>query len=234
MVPVDMVVNSMLVTPISVAKKNEYRIFHMGSSHRNPVQWKGLSTIIPHYIQGHIPVKAVEVPDCHLVKFTPYYWFKYYTELKIPAKLFWWYSKHFGSESQKKDASKLIRIERNMSKLTSAFHYFVDNEWMFDGTNLEEVREQLSPEDNHDFNFDTARIHWEMYIKFWMWGLTRYVLHDDFDPPDNDRKVKLFMGTRKMFTDIWFAWHSSRGPNLQTKKSNTKVYHSYFYILVAG
>eukprot|EP00211_Chloroparvula_japonica_P000283 CAMPEP_0119132420 /NCGR_PEP_ID=MMETSP1310-20130426/11825_1 /TAXON_ID=464262 /ORGANISM="Genus nov. species nov., Strain RCC2339" /LENGTH=1239 /DNA_ID=CAMNT_0007123053 /DNA_START=32 /DNA_END=3751 /DNA_ORIENTATION=+ len=224
-VPVDIVVNSMLVLPMDVARKDTYRIFHMGTSHRNPIRWREMEEYVPNYIQSHIPEKAIDVPIQHFVDWKPYYWYKYYTTLKIPAKLYWWYSRQFGSEGQKKDALQLLRIERNMAKLTDAFQFFVDHEWIFDGSNTEEVRSRLSPAQNREFNFDTGTMHWEMYHKYWMWGITHHVLKDhQFAPVAHDHKVVMFMGQQKPMSDFWWAYTASKfAPNLTMKKRDTRA-----------
>ena len=48
-VPVDVVVNSMLVCAMDVAGQDKYKVFHMGTSHRNPITWWEEKFIIPPY-----------------------------------------------------------------------------------------------------------------------------------------------------------------------------------------
>ena len=81
-----------------------------------------------------------------------------------------------GTEGQKKEAARIVRIEKTIDKLTTTFGFFVENEWVYDGTNLEGVREMLSEEEGRIFNFDVGTIHWDMYLKFWVWGIMYWIL----------------------------------------------------------
>ena len=90
--------------------------------------------------------------------------------------LFRWYSSRLGTDQQKKDAARFVKTEKSIGTLFSVFGFFVDHEWTFDGTNLEELRNTLTEEDANEFNFDVGRIHWEMYLKFWLWGIGVHIL----------------------------------------------------------
>jgi hypothetical protein len=109
-------------------------------------------------------------------------------------------------------------VEKSIEKLGSVFGFFVDNEWVFDGENLENLRLRMSEEEKRVFFFDVAEIHWEYYLKFWCWGLMTHILKDSYDPPDQDRHAVLFMGDGRPFSDFMFALRNSRGLNTKTKR----------------
>ena len=50
-IPVDIVANSILCCPVAVARQNTFKIYHMGTSHRNPITWIQEETIIPPYLR---------------------------------------------------------------------------------------------------------------------------------------------------------------------------------------
>ncbi len=161
------------------------------------------------------------MPQCRIVQSKPYYYFRVYTKFKIPAKIYWWYSSRFGSEAQKKDAAKFVRVEKSIDKLSTIFGFFVDNEWIYDGTNLERTRDRLSPAEKTKFDFDTNAINWDMYLKCWCWGLMEYILKDQYERPDRDRKAVLFMGDRRPFSDFIFAMRNFALPNAQPHRRGT-------------
>ncbi|PRP88456.1 hypothetical protein PROFUN_03173 [Planoprotostelium fungivorum] len=199
-VPVDMVVNGILLGVASQIGRRDLTIYHCGTSKLNPIKWLGVVRWASAYWRQHNVEKRIDPTP---LRFRMYqsravHRGKFFVEKQIPANLYAQYAKWFGSEKQKKNSQMLLKANKNALSVSDAFVHFTTNEYMFDTSNLEERVRQLVPDEKNVFGVDFKLIDWERYMRFLCYGLQRFVLKEEVRPPTEVLKIDLVNEPRRL------------------------------------
>ncbi|PIN07370.1 Acyl-CoA reductase [Handroanthus impetiginosus] len=179
--PGDMLVNSMLVAMASQSSQ-ELKIYHVGSSLRNPIKFKELKWIMYHYLKknplvdnGSKPIKVGKPTILSsMASFQRYIKIHYLPFLKILKFLNVILCNHY--ESSYSNSRRKINHAMRLAKLYKPYLFF---EGRFDDANAENLRMsmRLSNENLDMFGFDPTSIRWEEYfINTHFPGIVKYVL----------------------------------------------------------
>lgn len=66
-------------------------------------------------------------------------------------------------------------------KAIDVLKYFTLNSWIFQDNNIASLLDRLSEQDKSLFEFDTAKIKWNTYVKSYMIGIRTYIIKDPIE-----------------------------------------------------
>ena len=182
-VPVDIVVNAMIACAWyrgvgagcgKVRKGGEATVVHVGTSSRNPVQWRFLWEAMPPYYQRH-PIQAGKRRGPVFFQWARsrlgYLALHYLTHI-FPAVMIDSHKALTG-----KPASTL-REARRLREALEAFSFFTTHEWVFDTATLAEVHARLPAADKTLCNCDVQGFSWDVYMTVWAHGMKVFLLDE--------------------------------------------------------
>ncbi|XP_055639254.1 putative fatty acyl-CoA reductase CG8306 [Toxorhynchites rutilus septentrionalis] len=173
-IPVDIVVNQILVTGFYIAKNGlkELSIFHCTSSTCNPFRWISVKDQINEYLHKYPLTSAIWYP--HL-KFLPNLWSYKIAAIFVhflPAYCLDLLTKLFGGRPI------LVRLHTNVWKSLNTLEKFIFNEWKFNNKKTLALSKTLSREDDELFKIDISELKWPEYFVSLAQGVRRY-LHNE-------------------------------------------------------
>ncbi len=100
----------------------------------------------------------------------------------------------------------LLRVE----KMSELFEYFMTNEWIYLTGSYKDLLEFSSPEEKDIFILDPRSISWKPYMIYFMWGLRRFILKENVDPPPEVSKFDALRTSGKSGIST-LKWALNRG-----------------------
>ena len=85
--------------------------------------------------------------------------------MQFPAQMVASFATAMGTGAQKKNAQRIMRLVGKLESIHTFFRHFLENEWVFDTTNLERLINKLSPQEAETFVFDVTKICWDRYTQ---------------------------------------------------------------------
>lgn len=174
-IPVDVVVNQVLVTGQHVynKKSNEISIFHCTSSTTQPFKWEGVQDKINGYLHKYPLKSAVWYPNLKFMSSLLLF--------KLSAILF-----HFAPAYVLDAVTKvaggrpiLVRLHKNVWSSLKLLEKFIFTEWKFHNNNTKELIKTQSLTDKKMYNIDLATLEWEVYFINLVNGVRRYLSKED-------------------------------------------------------
>jgi 1-acyl-sn-glycerol-3-phosphate acyltransferase/thioester reductase-like protein len=214
LIPVDFVSNASIVAAMHCAHSPELNVYHVTSSHRNPLQWGRARDYMEAFTNNHPPPKAIAPCDLHFMEHGWTYYPSYWLNQKLPALLYMAYAHSpLGSATDRNNATQLSKIMEKSKKVAETFRFFVNTEWTYATTKLMKMFGTLSPEDRLEFNFDPATVDWDSFTRSMSWGL-RYFVTDEktLVHPDLERFSKMYFDRRSFQVTADLLWAYNRHP----------------------
>lgn len=237
LVPCDYAANLMLTAIAQLgsapegqlARAEDVPIFHVSSSH-HPLTWGYAAQTMTKYWQKHTPKQAVAKPSVYMIKKHSLYRAQFLLKYKAPAKIYSGFARVLGTDFHKQQAAKLKSFVTKCQTLNDQIFHFVDNEWVFDTSHSDRLREQLlrgaSASGNRDeamrFDFDFTTIDWHVFLNYYCWGLSKFVMKETSVPPAPPSLRELRGGrlpsrdldgrfsSKPWIADLYFCYHASR------------------------
>ncbi|EKX41704.1 hypothetical protein GUITHDRAFT_55447, partial [Guillardia theta CCMP2712] len=183
-IPVDLVTNAILVAAAEACSKGPgfFRIYHSGSSTRNPVRWSLCAEAVARFWKKRPSSKSQLKCQYTMVKNPLVYHWRYLRLVSLPALALGVYSKLSSSEQVKKKSAMFNKVMKRSRTLAETFHHFVNNEWFYESKNLLAASASMPDRDRSSFPVDPAPINWRQYLDDFSWGLQRFILRDDVAP----------------------------------------------------
>ncbi len=215
LIPVDFISNASIVAAMHCAGSPELNVFHVTSSHRNPLQWGRARDYMEAFTNNHPPPKALAPCDMKFMERGWTYYPSYWLNQKLPAMAYTAYANSpLGSASDRNNAAQLNKIMEKSKKVAETFRFFVNTEWTYTTTRLMKMFHSLSPEDKLEFNFDPATIDWDSYTRSMSWGLRYFVTGEKtLMHPDLERFSKMYFDRRSFQVTADLLWAYNRHPD---------------------
>lgn len=173
-IPVDVVVNQILITAQHVHEKNDRKltIFHCTSSTCNPFRWDGVTDKVNSYLHKYPLKSAVWYP--HLKFMSSLFMFKLSAIFIhfIPAYILDTITRIAGGRPI------LVRLHTNVWNSLKLLDRFIFTEWKFHNNNTMALIKTLTPADAAKFNIDLQTLEWEKYFISLTLGVRRYLNHE--------------------------------------------------------
>ena len=96
----------------------------------------------------------------------------------------------FGSKAAVKAVEGFKKMASRQSNLSSNFHHFTLNEWFFDVANLDSAFHRLPENEKDLFTLDWSLINWSTYFQYFCYGLHKFVLKENPEPPTTTDLIK--------------------------------------------
>ncbi|KAI5322712.1 hypothetical protein L3X38_031784 [Prunus dulcis] len=182
LIPVDMVVNSIIVATVANANRSACVIYHVGTSMRNPVTISDFLNVVRKYFTRNPWLnkdrEPVKIRRMKIFKSTAT--FSMYMQIRfvLPLAGLKLVSKAFGQYFR----NGYVDYNRKMTsvmRLVGLYKPFMLFKGIFDDTNAEELRRATRESfiDAYNFDFDPKSIDWEDYfIQTHIPGLQKHVL----------------------------------------------------------
>lgn len=76
-----------------------------------------------------------------------------------------------------------MKLLEKAHMINETFKHFNNNEWIYDAAKTISLMNTLSKEDQHTFLLDVTIINWRNYLINFNYGLQKYILKENVDPP---------------------------------------------------
>lgn len=244
-IPVDMASNAILASiPYSIHKREKY-LSKVGKIEQNSTDLNPKDVIVYHcgtstaprtctwgtvlqnalkYWQSHLPSKYIGKPSINLISNTAYYQAYHFLQYTWISKLYSIFAKMIQSDYHKKIANDLQKLETKSDFFSEVLKHFSLNEWLFRNKNTKNAWKWMSKEDQDKFPVTVPDdINWDLYIESYCYGLHKYILKEEPDPPNRvnlviqDHKNFTTLGNR-VFNDLNFAYTGTQS-TFKTEKT---------------
>lgn len=173
-IPVDMVVNEILVVAHDIAEKRSGKlsILHCTSSTCRPFRWEAVSGKVNAYLHQYPLKSAVWYP--HLKLLSSLWLFKLSAIFVhfIPAYILDFVTRLSGGRPI------LVRLHTNVWHSLKLLERFIFTEWFFDNVNTLKLIRAQSDVDRELFNIDISLIDWEDFFVNLTKGVRRYLSNE--------------------------------------------------------
>ncbi|XP_015781650.1 fatty acyl-CoA reductase 1 [Tetranychus urticae] len=191
LIPVDMVVNMIIVTAWSLVNQpiNPIPIIHCTSGAQNPLTIRNFARYLIDSIQLYPDPMAVRAPQFVLTGSSMLKNWIQIVDQYLPCVFL------DGVLCLRGDKPMLVKSCSKLNKVVSSFEFFTSNGWSFESTNMIKLQKSLNPIDQKIFYFDVKPIDWPSYCDQIIIGLRKYALKDKLTISDarskNQRKLLL-------------------------------------------
>jgi glycerol-3-phosphate O-acyltransferase len=227
LVPIDYASNLLLTAiaqlgsnPAQLVAAEDVPIFHISSSH-NPLTWGHAAQTMTTYWQKNPPKQAIGPPSVYLISKHAFYHAQFLVKYKAPAKIYSGLARLLGTDFHRQHAQKLKNMVHKCQTLNDHLFHFVDNEWVFDMSHSDRLRDQAERQGTgNKFDFDFTSIDWHIFINYYCWGLTRFVMKESSVPAPSLRELRhgRLLGrdldgrrsSKPWMTDFYFCYNASR------------------------
>ena len=209
-VPVDIVSNAVIVCAAFFCRAHQPMIIHVGSSARNPVQWKTCNDVVSAYWKKSPPDKGIEKPSYIMTDNPTVYNTYRFFKRSIPSLALTALSKVYPTPINVKNAQRYKKLISRELLISNTFVHFTCFEWIFASQNIEFLIKQLTPEERGRFEIDISSMDWRIYLTNYTYGLKKYVLKEDVSMPLDAHGLDLNVEYRNptYFSDIKWAYNS--------------------------
>lgn len=174
-IPLDTVVNQILVTAYHVDKKHssELTIFHCTSSCAKPFRWEGVESKVNAYLHKYPLKSAVWYP--HLKFMSSLFLFK------ISAILFHFIPAYILDGVTRLSGGRpiLVRLHTNVWNSLKLLEKFIFTEWKFNSDQTKALIKSMSDADKKEYNIDITDLDWEDYFNDLVIGVRKYLNKED-------------------------------------------------------
>ena len=178
-VPVDIVSNAVIVCGALFCRPQQPMVIHVGSSARNPVQWKTCNDVINAYWKKSPADKRIRSPGYIMTDSQVVYHTYRLFKRSLPALALTGLSKISATKKNVKNAQLYKKLINREVMISDIFVFFTFNEWIFASQNIEFLIKQLNPEERDRFEIDIASMDWRVYLTSYAYGLQKYVLKEE-------------------------------------------------------
>ncbi|ETW07168.1 hypothetical protein, variant 2 [Aphanomyces invadans] len=236
-VPVDFVVNAILLSACAKAKEpvgSPPLILHSGTSdpREQPLRWRVPIGTVSSYFQQNPPEKGISRPSFTMFpshQVFQIHWFLRYT---LPSSAYSTIANASGNAHHMKQASRLWKLTWRARQLVEVFKPFTENQWVFRSDGLQFLRSMPEYSSTH-WCCDANDVMWERYLLNYSVGLRKWLLHEDVIDVDIEgvQHTEMALSTERMLEwdpdhhaisfpgllpDISWAFTSSRKPGYTT------------------
>lgn len=124
LVPVDYVVNAMMVAAYEQANKNELIVMNYGSSHKKPMLWFEYYDSAVKYFKQYPMNNTIFAPSINFEKYKTVLDIKVLFQKEIPAYVLYYYSRALGDTKTEAMANRLMDANRQIKNLRNLFEFF--------------------------------------------------------------------------------------------------------------
>ena len=102
---------------------------------------------------------------------------------------------------------------RRSEELSNLLSYFTTNQWIFITNHLKELQAFCSEDENGLFQLDVKTINWRKYFSYFAWGLHRFILKENIDPPTEAERSDVLLSSGKGVVST-VDWVLNRGADV--------------------
>jgi len=181
-IPVDMCADTIIVAAATYANSENIKVVHSGTSGANPVSWGYTVKTVTKYWQTYPPEKKIAYCNFRLQKNDKLLKAEQFVR-RVPTLAYHKLANTIQNTKMKRSAGKLYKAQRRAEELSDLFEYFIMNEWVFVTNHIQELQMFCSKEELEIFGVDPRSINWKKYLYYFCWGLHRFILKENVDPP---------------------------------------------------
>jgi len=209
-IPVDMVADYIIVAAACYANKPKLTVIHSASSTKHPVKWKVAKDAIVPYFNANPPEKKISRASFTMIKSEKVLKATQVAR-RIPVFVFQNVAKALRSPDLQKKAGLLKMVSTRSESVAQSFKHFTTNEWFFSVDNTAEMQRFCSPEELEIFHLDVTKIEWFKYFLNFGWGLQKFVLKEQIEPPSHAKHMNLLERHRHLIGEV--QWALNKGQN---------------------
>ncbi|KAG5682034.1 hypothetical protein PVAND_011426 [Polypedilum vanderplanki] len=189
-IPVDTVVNEILVAAYHVAQKKsgEVSIFHCTTSTYNPFKWDKVADKTNELLHMYPLKSAVWYPHLKFVSSLMLFKISAIFVHFLPAYILDFITRLSGGRPI------LVRLHTNVWESLKLLEKFIFTEWKFHNKNTLMLHKTMSPTDQQTFNIDVGKLEWEDYFINLAQGVRQYLNNETLKTlPAAKKKDKILL-----------------------------------------
>lgn len=186
-IPVDMVINLMLVSAWKVAANpapgsGDIPVYNCVSGLKRAITWKNFVDLCFVYLRKYPFSEVTWYPGGSVtssrVHNTLCRYFLHYMPAYVLDGLCWITGKK----------RIMVHVQSKLTKAAACLEYFTTQEWNFDDTNVRLLNQSLSESDRRDFCFDASLVNWHEFIESYVLGIRRFIFKEELTTIDKARR----------------------------------------------
>ena len=140
----------------------------------------------------------------------------FFFKKKLPSLMYSKAADLLGNSQMKKQATRYAKMVARSRLIAEHFTHFTTNEWIFDSFRVNKLLGKMSEEELREFPCDVGTLDWRDYIHNFAFGIKRYILKEDVDPPFSKRNnIISKMSEKGVFSDVMWAY--KHGTQVKTR-----------------
>lgn len=189
LVPVDMVINLMIVAAWRTAKSRPdgIAVYNCATGMQNPITWKEFVDYSFVFMRKHPLCDMIWYPDGQIHTNSIYNKFCVMALHVVPAYILDAVSMILGKKRI------MVRVQAKLDKAATCLEYFSTQQWRFADDNVRHLNSMLSLEDRNNFVFDVRQINWTNYLESYVLGIRQFIFkeHPSSIPKTRKQLTKL-------------------------------------------
>ena len=143
----------------------------------------------------------------------------------MPAYIFYRFANAVGTTKIKMQANRLNKMLSRAEALSETFSFFTTNEWTFQSEKVNSLINYLTPNEREIFQLDISTVDWKYFFYLFNYGLQKYVLKENVEPPGTPENMDLFskQDDSGYFSDIKWALENGKAFSARSSKSHTEM-----------
>lgn len=215
-VPVDYCAHLIIAATADGIDKNTLTVYHSASSSRNPISWAQTSRYFWPFITRNIFEKKITYPSFDMYRTKSLYKLAFFVKRKIPAQAYYYTAKAIGNPKMKKNSERYLKALTQCKTISDHFGHFTNNEWIYDSYNSYQLKARMIEEDVREYKVDIAELDWKTYFPIFSYGIQKYLLKEEVEPPFGPRTSVLSHNPKYFYDYVWVFYH---GKNQKTRNA---------------
>jgi len=185
-IPVDYCVNAVFAaawrnTKLAKEQPEEFPkntpIYHMATSHANPLKWAWASQLVVPFFKLHPPVKAFGTPSAG-------FW-NHHPTFPIVNFIYHWIPAYIGDAMRVFQGKKtfMVRATNRLHKIIGILSHFTMNNWFFVNKSTEQLEADMNENDRLTYKMDVKKINWDLYFIIFLQGIRKFLMADETTKP---------------------------------------------------
>ena len=99
----------------------------------------------------------------------------------------------------------MIKTEERAAEIKKIFHFFTNNEWIYECRKVRELAAGLTTEEKQEFLIDCADIDMKYFLILNNYGIQKFILKENIELPTPENSNLLKIRPKTYFSDVKWA-----------------------------
>ena len=221
-IPVDYWAHLIIASTADIIDKPKLLVYHSGTSNRNPSTGEQTTRYFWNYLGRNPYEKRISDLSFDVYRNKRLFDLVFFFKRKLPANGLYYFSRLIGNQKMRSNSELLLKALEKWNLIGILYSHFTFIEWIFESYNSYELSSRLSDDDLKTFLIDVKSLNWKTYFPNFSYGIQKFILKEDTEPPYGDRKN--FVNKRPQFlSDLMFVYHNGKSQSTRNFNQTLKL-----------